>query len=485
MKPHLMIAAWYRFSIGDGDGIRRRFARLGAVLLWLVGGAVLPVTAMAAEEAANAPSLAPQAQVLTLANGLTVIVQPDRRAPTAVQMLWLRVGSMDEQDHESGVAHVLEHMLFKGTPTVPEGEYSRRIAALGGRDNAFTSRDMTAYHVQLPAPRLPEAMRLEADRMMNNTWTDEAFQRELAVVQEERRQRIEDEPRAQLYEQFNAMAWVAHPYRRPVIGWMGNLQALQPETVRDFYRRWYVPGNAALVVVGDVDVAQVRAWAQATFGTWPARAVPARTPDAEPPQRGVRRFEWQARTPQPALVMGWRVPRLAHPDATDEEANDALALVLLAGVLDGHPGARLERALVQGQGGPRLADSVSASYGVAARGPELFVLSATPRQGVPVEAVEAALKAEIARVARDGVSEAELQRVKTQWMASEIYALDSMFAQARALGMHWVLGWPVDANQRLLARLQRVGTEDVRRVAQRYFQDERLTVGALRPEAGS
>ena len=484
MKPHLTIDTRRRLGVGS-SGMRRRLLRVGAVLLCLVGGAVLPAMAMAAGEAAIAVPSTPQPQVFTLANGLTVIVQPDRRAPTAVQMLWLRVGSMDEQDHESGVAHVLEHMLFKGTPTVPEGEYSRRIAALGGRDNAFTSRDMTAYHVQLPASRLPEAMRLEADRMMNNRWTDDAFQRELAVVQEERRQRVEDEPRAQLYEQFSATAWVAHPYRRPVIGWMGNLQALQPETVRDFYRRWYIPGNAALVVVGDVDVAQVHAWAQSTFGAWPARAVPTRTPDAEPPQRGVRRFEWQARTQQPALLMGWRVPRLSHPDAQDAEASDALALVLLAGVLDGHPGARLERALVQGQGGERLADSVSASYGLAARGPELFVLSATLRPGVSAQAMEAALKAEIARIARDGVSEAELQRVKTQWMASEIYALDSMFAQARALGMHWVLGWPVDADQRLLARLQRIGAEDVRRVAQRYFQDQRLTVGVLRPEAGS
>lgn len=425
-----------------------------------------------------------RAQTFALANGLTVIVQPDRRAPTAVQMLWLRVGAMDETDPESGVAHVLEHMMFKGTPTVPEGEYSRRIAALGGRDNAFTSRDVTAYHVQLPAEYLLEALRLEADRFAHNTWSDDALRRELAVVQEERRQRIEDEPVAQLYEQFFATAWTAHPYRRPVIGWMGNLQALDAPTVRAFHQRWYVPGNAALVVVGDVDPVQVRRWAEETFGALPARALPPRLADVEPQQRGLRRIEWRGRTQQPTLLMGWRVPRLAHPDADDESARDALALALMAGALDGYRGARLERALVQGQGGTRLADAVGASYGLASRGPQLFVLSATVRAGTAVEAVEAALKGEIARIARDGLDPAELQRVKNQWTASAVFDRDSPFAQARELGMHWVLGWPLDAEARLLARLQTIGVEDVQRVARRYFVDEQLTVGVLRPEGG-
>ncbi|MGQ9724705.1 MAG: M16 family metallopeptidase [Tepidimonas sp.] len=460
----------------------RRFV---ALLLAALTAAAVPSPVALAQTSAAPAAGAPRTQVFQLDNGLTVIVQTDRRSPTAVQMLWVRVGAVDETDRESGVAHLLEHMMFKGTPTVPEGEFSRRIAALGGSDNAFTSRDATAYYVQLPAERLPEAMRLEADRFAHNTWSDEAFRRERAVVQEERRQRIEDEPQAQLYEQFTAMAWTEHPYRRPVIGWMGRLQTLDAQTVRDFYQRWYVAANAALVIVGDVDVAQVRQWAQATFGQLPARAVPPRLPDAEPPQRGPRRLEWRGRTQQPVVLMGWRVPRLSHPDADDAEARDALALVLLAGVLDGHSAARLERALVQGQGGARLADTVGASYGLAGRGPELFLLNASPKAGVAVEAVEAALKAEIGRIARDGVTEAELQRVKNQWMASEVYKLDSTFAQARELGMNWVLGWPPDAGARLLERLQAIGAEDVRRVAQRYFVDDQLTVGILRPQEGS
>ncbi|TSE34638.1 putative zinc protease [Tepidimonas charontis] len=431
--------------------------------------------------AASAAS-ASAAQTFVLANGLTVIVQPDRRAPTAVQMLWVRVGSMDETDAEAGVAHVLEHMMFKGTPSVPEGEYSRRIAALGGRDNAFTSRDVTAYHVQLPAAQLRQAMALEADRFAHNAWSAETLARELDVIREERRQRIEDEPSAQLFEQFQATAWLVHPYRRPVIGWMSSLQGMQAHTVRDFRQRWYVPGNAALVVVGDVDVQQVRQWAEATFGALPARVVPPRTPLVEPEQRGMRRVEWRSRVPQPTLLMGWPVPRLDAPDADTPEARDALALLLLAGVLDGHAAARLGRALVQGQDGARLADSVSVSYGLAGRGPQQFMLAATVRPGVSVPQVEQALRAQIERIARDGVSDAELRRVRNQWAASEVFQRDSLFAQARELGMHWALGWPLDANERLLQRLAAITPADVQRVAVRYFGDDTLTVAVMRPQ---
>ncbi len=472
---------------GDADARRghpwlRRCVAVGALLVasaagGQTGGAPLQGTAPTA-----ASSPATTVERFTLANGLTVIVQPDRRAPTAVQMLWLRVGAMDETDAEAGVAHVLEHMMFKGTPTLAEGEYSRRIAALGGRDNAFTSRDVTVYHVQLPAARLREAMALEAERFAHNAWSVEALARELDVIREERRQRIEDVPQAQLFEQFQAAAWQVHPYRRPVIGWMSSLQGMQAQTVREFRQRWYVPGNAALVVVGDVDPQQVRRWAEATFGTIPARVVPTRTPLVEPPQRGLRRVQWHSRVPQPSLLMGWPVPGLKHPDDDHPEARDALALLLLAGVLDGHAAARLQRGLVQGQGGERLADAASAAYGLAGRGPQQFVLEATVRPGVPVERVEAALRAQIERIAREGVSDAELRRVRNQWAASEVFQRDSLFAQARELGQHWALEWPLDANERLLQRLQTITAADIQRVAARYFGDATLTVAVLLPQ---
>ncbi|MFN3828879.1 MAG: M16 family metallopeptidase [Tepidimonas ignava] len=457
---------------------------------WLAAAAVAcavvgpgaPAWAAPAEPAAVVDQAA-RVHTATLPNGLTVIVQPDRRAPTAVMMLWLRVGAMDESDREAGVAHVLEHMMFKGTPRLAEGEYSRRVAVLGGRDNAFTSRDVTVYHVQVPADALREAMALEAERFAHNAWSAETLQRELAVIREERRQRIEDEPQARFYEQFMATALLAHPYRRPVIGWMANLEALDAATVRGFYQRWYAPNNAALVVVGDVQPQQVVAWAQQTFGARPARVLPARAPDAEPEQRGLRRLQWHDRVRQPSVLLGWRVPKLHHPDDPSPEARDALALALLAGVLDGHIAARLERALVRtADPAARLADNVSAGYDLSARGPALFLVSATVRPGVAPQQVEQALRAEIERIAREGVSAAELDRVRNQWAAQQVFALDSPFAQARELGEHWALGWPLDASARLLQRMPTITPADVQRVAQRYFGDATLTVGWLLPQ---
>ena len=213
-----------------------------------------PAPASVAAQSAPAPS-APQPRRFQLDNGMTVIVQPDHRAPTAVQMLWVRVGSLDEVSGTSGVAHMLEHMMFKGTPTVPAGEFSRRVAALGGQENAFTYLDYTGYYQQVPAGHLREVMALESDRFANNQWPDAAFAPERAVVQEERRMRIEDRPRARLYEALMAQAFQISPYRRPVIGWMSDIEAYTADDVRDFHRRWYVPANAALCLLYTSDAA--------------------------------------------------------------------------------------------------------------------------------------------------------------------------------------------------------------------------------------
>ncbi len=414
----------------------------------------------------------------TLANGLTVIVRPDRRAPTAVHMLWVRVGSIDEVDGTSGVAHVVEHMLFKGTRTLGPGEFSRRVAALGGRENAFTARDYTGYHQQIPAGRLADVMRLESDRFAHNQWPDDEFRREIEVVKEERRLRTEDSPRARLFEAFNAATFQASPYRRPIIGWMADLDAMTPQDVRDFYRRWYVPANAAVVVAGDVDPAEVRRLAEATYGAIPAAAVPARKPRPEPPQAGLRRVEVKAPAEQSYVALAFKVPQLQSFDPSPA-LDDTLALTVLAAVLDGYAGARLDRALTQGP--DRLADSAGAGYGLWGRGPQLFTLTGVPAPGKAPEQVEAALRAEVARIAREGVSPAELQRVKTQWTAAETYKLDSVFSQARELGSLWALGLPLDAGERLMALLRGVTPAQVQSVAARYFGDDQLTVGVLRP----
>lgn len=428
-----------------------------------------------------------KAEQFMLANGLTLIVKPDRRAPTAVHMLWVRVGAMDEVDGTSGVAHVLEHMLFKGTPQVPAGEFSRRVAALGGRENAFTSQDYTGYFQQIPAARLEDVMKLEADRFANNQWPDEEFRKELEVVKEERRLRTEDNPRALLYEALNASAFVVSPYRRPIVGWMSDLEAMTPDDARAFYQRWYTPANAVVVVTGDVEVAQVRQLAETYYGRIPARAVPARKPRTEPPQTGQRRLEIKAPAEQAYVMLAFKVPGLTAFDdhgvadpAARTGSEDALALTVLAAVLDGYSGARLERALTQGR--DRVADSAGASNGLMGRGPQLFVLDGIPAKGKSAAEVEAALRAQVARVAREGVTEAELQRVKTQWVASEVYKLDSLFNQARELGTYWAQGLPLDTGEQLLARLRGVTAEQVRAVAQRYFSDDQLTAAVLLPQ---
>ncbi|MDO8699260.1 MAG: pitrilysin family protein [Rhodoferax sp.] len=422
----------------------------------------------------------PAVEQFTLPNGLTVIVKPDHRAPTAVHMLWVRVGSMDEVDGTSGVAHVLEHMMFKGTRLVKPGEFSRRVAALGGRENAFTGKDYTGYYQQIPASRLEDVMKLEADRFANNHWADEEFKKELEVVKEERRLRTEDSPRALMYEALNATVFVASPYRRPIVGWMSDLDAMTPGDARDFYRRWYVPANAVVVVAGDVEVTQVRRLAEKYYGSLPERAVPLRKPRAEPVQTGMRRMAFKAPAEQAYVSLAFKVPSLQSLDGAQPGDADALALTVLAAVLDGYSGARLDRVLTQGEN--PLADSAGAHNGLWGRGPQVFTLDGVPAQGKTAEQLEVALREQVNRIAADGVSEAELSRVKTQWVASEVYKLDSVFNQARELGSHWVQALPLDASERLIARLRAVTADQVKAVAGKYFGDNQLTVAVLQPQ---
>ena len=433
---------------------------------WLAVCLLSAASAAVAAPAPSSPDVTTRAQQFTLTNGMTLIVKPDPRAPTAVHMVWVRIGAMDEVDGTSGVAHVLEHMMFKGTPTVPAGEFSRRVAALGGRENAFTSRDYTGYYQQIPSNKLEDVMRLEADRFAHNQWSDEDFKKELEVVKEERRMRTEDNPSALMNEALNATVFVASPYRRPIVGWMSDLEVLKPDDARSFYQRWYVPANAAVVVAGDVDVNQVKTWAEKYYGSVPARVVPERKPRQEPIQMGLKR-------------LAFKVPSL-QLQAEAKDDTDALALTVLAAVLDGYSGARLERTLTQGA--DRVADSAGAYNGLWGRGPQLFMLMGVPAPGKSPQQVEDALRAQVSRIAREGITPAELARVKTQWVASEVYKLDSLFNQARELGTQWAQGLGVDAGAQLIAQLRSVTAEQVQTVAQRYFGDDALTVAYLLPQ---
>ncbi|WP_028994833.1 M16 family metallopeptidase [Azonexus hydrophilus] len=411
----------------------------------------------------------------TLDNGLKVIVKEDRRAPTAVHMVWYRVGSMDEVDGTSGVAHVLEHMMFKGTPTVGPGEFNKRVAAAGGRDNAFTSRDYTAYFQQIPRERLAEMMALEADRMRHLTVDPKEFAQEIKVVMEERRMRTDDDPQAKLFEQMNAVAYQAHPYRRPIIGWMNDLENMTAEDARAWYDTWYVPNNAYVVVSGDVDHQEVFALAREHYGALAARPLPARKAQVEPRQEGTRQLTTKGPAELPVLIMGYKAPILRNP-TTDR---DPYALEILGGILDGHDAARFNRKLVRED---KLAISAGVSYDSTARGPGMIYLYGSPSEGRTVAELEAALRAEIARIQQEGVSEAELKRTKAQLVASQVYKLDSVFGQAMEIGQMEAIGLSWKDVDIMIDRLQQVTAADVQAAAKKYFDDDALTIGILDPQ---
>ena len=411
----------------------------------------------------------------TLANGMRVVVREDHRAPTAVQMVWYRVGSIDEHDGVTGVAHVTEHMMFKGTPRVGPGEFNRRVASVGGRDNAFTSTDYTAYFQQVPASQLKAVMVLEADRMRHLTLEPIGYSKEIQVIMEERRMRTDDQSSARVHEAMNAVAWQAHPYRRPVIGWMSDLEQMTVADVRDWYRRWYVPNNATLVVVGDVNHQQVFGWAKQTYGAIPARALPARKQYEEPVQTGQRQLEVKAPADLPLLVMGWKAPRLNDP----RKDMDPYALEMLAQILDGHDAARLPTALVREQ---QVAVSIDTSYDSTNRGPSMFMVQASPRPGHTVEQLEQSIRGALAEVANKGVTDQELARARSQLRASEVYKKDSVMGQAMEIGMLETLGYGWQSSPLMLEKLNQVTTADVQRVAQSYFKDDQLTIARLVPQ---
>jgi len=444
--------------------------RLTAVLPGLLRRALVPLAGLLLA----APVLANPFET-RLDNGMRVVVKEDRRAPSVVHMVWYKVGAMDEVDGHSGVAHVLEHMMFKGTEKVGPGEFNKIVAGVGGRDNAFTGDDYTAYFQQVPADQLPRMMELEADRMRHLTFKDEDFAKELAVVKEERRMRTDDKPRSLVYEELMASAFHAHPYRRPVIGWMADLDHMRAEDARRWYQRWYAPQNATLVVVGDVDHTAVFEQARRIYGAVAAgEALPERPQIEEPPRRGERRSIVHAPAELPYIAMAWAVPTLRDPAA----GQDVYALQVLAAVLDGYSGARLSRHVVRDA---RVAVSAGADYDGVARGPSLFYMDGAPAAGKTVADVEAALRAELARIQIDGVAADELARVKTQAVASRVYKRDSLMGQAMEIGMLEVVGLSWQDEAIMLEGIRRVTAEDVQSVARRYFSDDQLTVAILDP----
>ena len=411
----------------------------------------------------------------TLANGLRVIVKEDTRAPTVAHLVWYRVGSVDETNGVAGVAHVLEHMMFKGTKALATGDFSRRVAAAGGRENAFTGRDYTVYFQQVERSRLALMMQLEADRMANLVISPDEFAREIRVVQEERRLRTDDRPRALVYESLMAAVFKVHPYRRPIIGWMTDLESMTAGDVREWYARWYAPNNAFLVVVGDVSAAEVFSLAETHYGAIPTRAMAIRKPQDEPAQTGARRLVVKAPAELPYVLMAYRAPVLRDL----EQDREPFALAVLGAVLDGSESARLKRRLVRER---QIANEVGASYDAYARGPGVLLLDGAPAAGRTVAELEAALRAEVAAIAADGVTPAELERAKIQFVANQIYKRDSIFAQALELGMLESAGLSFRDADRILERVRAVTADEVRDAARRHLIDDRLTIATLDPQ---
>lgn len=412
-----------------------------------------------------------------LSNGMKVIVKEDHRAPTVAHMVWYRAGSIDEVNGKTGVAHVLEHMMFKGTKKLKPGDFSKQVAAVGGRDNAFTSKDYTAYFQQIEKSHLEKMMALESDRMANLQISEDEFAKEIQVVMEERRLRTDDQASAIVYEQLIAAAFINSPYRNPIIGWMDDLKNMTYQDALEWYQDWYAPNNAVLVVAGDVVPTEVLSLAQKYYGAIPAKKIRDRKPQNEIAQIGVRRIQVKAPAENPDVTFAWKVPKI---EPLDVKQIDPYALSVLAGILDGHANSRLNRSLVRDL---RLADSVDASYGMTGRGPQLFGISASPAKGKTIAEIEKKIRLILNEIRQSGVTEAELNRVKSQLLSSQIYKRDSIFAQAMEIGMSEMNGISWRYLDEILFNIQAVTSADIQRVVEKYFIDDALTVATLEPQS--
>ena len=412
-----------------------------------------------------------------LNNGLKLIVREDHRAPTVAHMVWYRAGSMDEVNGRTGVAHVLEHMMFKGTEKVKAGEFSRLVAAVGGRENAFTSRDYTAYFQQVEKSKLDEVIQLEADRMSNLNFDDAEFLKEIQVVMEERRLRTEDNPSSLLNESLMATAYMSSPYRHPVVGWMNDLQNMKASDARDWYSSWYKPNNATVVISGDVDAKQVLAVVEKYYGAVSAQELPVRKPQVEPPQKGIKQVQVKAPADSPQLAMAWKVPRLEPGKLDDVEP---YALELLTAVLDGYDNARLNRALVKQE---KVVNDVGVAYDMVSRGPELFVINVSLAKGKTVTQAQSSIRRALEELKQKGILESELQRIKVRILSEQIYKRDSIFGQAMEIGSTEMAGFSWRDINYMLEKMQTITPEQVQAVAKKYLVDEGLTIAVLDPLA--
>jgi len=423
----------------------------------------------------NGALAASQVQEFKMANGMKVLVREDHRAPVVVSQVWYKVGSSYEHSGITGVSHVLEHMMFKGTKKHAAGEFSRIIAENGGRENAFTGKDFTAYFQQLEKSRLKVSFEMEADRMRNLTLPEEEFKKELAVVIEERRTRTEDKASSLTSEQFYATAFTNNPYHQPVIGWMNDLENMAVSDLRDWYEKFYAPNNATLVVVGDVNAEDVFELAKKYFAELKPSNIAMTKPRLDAEQKGTRRITVKAPARLPYMVMGYKVPSYK----TAKEDWEPYALDVLAYVLSGGSSSRFAKSLVRKQ---QIAVSADTGYGLFSRLDELFLIDATPAAGYTVVQLEDAIEKEINKVKTELVSAKELDRIKAQAIAEKVYEKDSVFYQAMQIGMLETVGLDWKLNDEYTKRIREVTAEQIQKVAKKYLIKDTLTVAVLDPQ---
>lgn len=410
-----------------------------------------------------------------LDNGLTVLVRENPQAPVVTVMTWYKVGSIDEPAGITGISHVLEHMMFKGTDKLKPGEFSDWVSRFGGSENAMTSYDFTAYYQNFAANRLPLALELEANRMQNLVIDPNEFESELKVVKEERRLRVLDNPNSLAWEKFAAIARPGTGYAHPVIGWMEDLNNLTTTQLEQWYQRYYQPQNAFLVIVGDVSFEQVKKDVKHYFGHIKNTATPLHANGELPQPAGERQIIVPVPVKVPNLYMAFNVPTLANA----KNKNDFYALAMLSGVLDDGMSARLETRLVRQQ---KIASRVSAGYSGISRGGALFTLSATPNPGVSLMDLQKALLNEINELKNNPPSDEEIARVQAGVMAGDVFSKDSNFGQAMSLGRLLIndLPWQLDTD--FAQELKKVTAQDISQAAQQFLVNEQRAIAYVIPD---
>jgi len=409
-------------------------------------------------------------------NGVQLIVEEDHSAPVAMVQIWLKVGGRDELPGKTGLAHVFEHMMFKGSKKLEAGEYSKIISAMGGSDNAFTSTDYTAYFETVPSAEVERVLKMEAERFANLKLRDKDFQSEIKVIMEERRMRTEDNANSRMFEELSAASLRLHPYRNPVIGWMQDLEALTIEDVKAFYKKHYVPANVTVVVVGDVDFKQVKKTVSKTFAKMKSRKVEPRFNPVEPEPLGAKRVEVNASAQLPLVAFTLPVPSwIPH-----ENDKDVAAIALATEILAGGKSAVLNQVLVNEK---RVAISAGAGYDPFTMGLDLWYAYGSTGIGQDVDKFEQAFWALMDKMGKALPNERKFKAAKRRMIANAVFAQDSLYLRAKHIGMLETVGIGADEKDRWLDLIREVTPEQVRDAIQTWFKPNRATTGVLLPKA--